>query len=74
MDIYASLDAQGWLILPEAVVLPLHPIRRTDATVMVVTNTEIGWTATPVQSRVIVSTAGLSRKQLTVWAHLPAVS
>jgi hypothetical protein len=74
MDLYASLDEYGWLILPEAVVLPVQPVRRTDTNVMVVTNTEIGWAATPVQSRVMVRTAGFSRVQLTVWARLPAMS
>ncbi len=74
MDLSASLDEYGWLILPDAVVLPVQPARRTDTHVMVVTDTEIGWTATPVQSRVMVRTAGLSRVQLPVWARLPVMS
>lgn len=74
MDIYASLGEHGWLIFPEAVVFPLQPVRRTDANAMVVTATEIWWSATPSQSRVIVRTAGLSRERLTVWAHRAAVS
>ena len=61
LDIYASLDEYGWLIFPNAVVLPLQPVRRTDTNVMVVTDTEIGWTATPCHSRVMVRTAALSR-------------
>jgi hypothetical protein len=74
MDLYASLDEYGWLILPETFVLPCQPIRRTDTTVMVVTATELWWSATPVQSRVIVRTATLSREQLRAWACLPAIS
>ena len=74
IDLYASLDDHGWIILPETLVLPCQPIHRTDATEMVVTTKAIWWSATPVQSRVIVRTAALSWEQLTAWACLPAFS
>ena len=73
-DIYTVLDEHGWLILPETVVLPTQWVRHTDANTMVVTETEIWWTATPSHSRVMVKTASLSRVPLTAWAHLPAMS
>jgi hypothetical protein len=73
-DVYSALDSREFVTLPDDVVLSEKHDRRTDANVMVVTDTEISWKATPAHSRVIVSTARLNRAQLTEWAALSDVS
>ncbi len=71
-DVFAALDTRECVILPEEFAVPEEHVRQTEATEMVVTDTELCWKAMLRHTSVVVSTSRLSRIQFEAWAQTHA--